>query len=203
MPDPVTPSTGVHHADSPAVASSRVEAIPSSAQGGGPASGRDGAPARCMVLTISDSRTLETDQGGGYLARQLSGQGYTVLARRIVADETAAIRARVLDAVESGDIDVLVLTGGTGIGARDVTPDAVLPLFSKRLPGFGEVFRQMCFARLGADALLTRADAGVITRVLVFILPGRPEACKLAMDELITPAMAPALAQLCRRRAPV
>ncbi len=148
---------------------------------------------RCTVFTISDSRTIETDAGGGYLAQVLAEQGYSVMARRIVADEVAAIRALVLDAVEGGEIDVLLMTGGTGVAPRDVTPDAVVPLFSKRLPGFGEVFRQISYAKMGPEAILSRADAGVITRTLVFILPGSPHACRLAMDELIAPILSHAI----------
>ena len=156
----------------------------------------DPTTVRCMVFTISDSRTLETDSGGGYLARSLAEQGHSVVARRVVADEVAAIRALVLDAVESGDIDVLLLTGGTGVAPRDVTPDAVVPLFTKRLPGFGEVFRQISYADSGPEAILSRADAGVITRTLLFILPGSPKACRLAMDKLISPILRQAIGLL-------
>ena len=158
---------------------------------------------RCTVFTISDSRTIETDAGGGYLAQALAEQGYSVMARRIVADEVAAIRALVLDAVEGGEIDVLLMTGGTGVAPRDVTPDAVVPLFSKRLPGFGEVFRQISYDKMGPEAILSRADAGVITRTLVFIVPGSPHACRLAMDELITPILGHAIHLLRKPPTPV
>jgi molybdenum cofactor biosynthesis protein B len=151
---------------------------------------------RCMVFTTSDSRTLQSDAGGGYLADALVSQGHRVVARRIVADEVAAIRALVLDAVESGTIDVLLITGGTGVAPRDVTPDAVVPLFTKRLQGFGEVFRQLSFAAIGPEAILSRADAGVITRTLVFIVPGSPDACQLAMDRLIGPILRHAIGLL-------
>ena len=153
-----------------------------------------------MVFTISDSRTFETDEGGGYLVKALAEQGHSVISRQIVADEVAAIRALVLDAVEGGDVDVLVLTGGTGLSPRDVTPDAVVPLFTKRLPGFGEIFRQISYQDMGAAAMLSRADAGVITRTLVFILPGSPQGVRLAMDKLIGPIMTHAIGLLKKPR---
>ena len=151
---------------------------------------------RCHVLTVSDSRTLETDEGGAYLARALVEQGHQVTQRQIVADEVAAIRAVVLDVVEGGETDVLLLTGGTGVAPRDVTPDAVLPLFNKQMPGFGEVFRQISYADMGPEAILSRADAGVITRTLVFMVPGSPQACRLAMDKLIAPILRHAIGLL-------
>jgi molybdenum cofactor biosynthesis protein B len=151
-----------------------------------------------MVLTVSDSRTFETDKGGTYLVEALEKLGHTVGSRQIVADEVAAIRSLVLNAVESGEVDVLILTGGTGVSVRDVTPDAVVPLFTKRLPGFGEIFRQVSYADLGPTAILSRADAGVITRTLVFILPGSPDGVRLAMDKLIAATLPHAIGLLRR-----
>lgn len=151
-------------------------------------------PVRCMVFKVSDSRTFETDEGGAYAVQALAEQGHSVVSRQIIADEVPAIRAQVLDAVESGDIDVLVLTGGTSLGIRDVTPDAVVPLFSKAMPGFGEILRHISYLEMGPSSLLSRADAGVITRTLVFILPGSPKGVQLAMDRLIGPILGPALA---------
>lgn len=142
-----------------------------------------------MVLTMSDTRTIETDEGGRYVVDSLTQLGHSVVSRGIVHDEIAAIRSHVLDAVESGNVDVLILTGGTGVSVRDVTPDAVVPLFTKRLPGFGEIFRQVSYADVGPTAILSRADAGVITRTLVFILPGSPQGVRLAMDKLIAPIL--------------
>lgn len=152
----------------------------------------------CMVLTTSDSRTLENDSGGAYATRALQACGHKVVARHIVADEVAAIRAMVLDAVESGSVDVLVITGGTSLGPRDVTPDAVVPLFTKHLPGFGEALRSLAFSSIGPAAMLTRAAAGVITRTLVFILPGPPASVTLAMDQLVVPVIDEACLQLGR-----
>ncbi len=152
----------------------------------------------CMVLTTSDSRTLENDSGGAYAVAALQACGHKVVARHIVVDEVDAIRAMVLDAVESGTVDILVITGGTSLGPRDVTPDAVVPLFTKHLPGFGEALRHLAFAAIGPTAILTRASAGVITRTLVFILPGPPKSVALAMDKLVVPVMDEACRQLGR-----
>ena len=154
--------------------------------------------ARCMVLTCSDSRTLQTDRSGAYLAEVLGAAGHRLMDRQVVADDIAAIRARVLEAVESEAVDVLVISGGTGVAPSDVTPDAVVPLFSKRLPGFGESFRQLAVAALGPEAWLSRADAGIIARTLVFIVPGAPPACQLAMDRLILPILPHATSRLRR-----
>ena len=112
------------------------------------------------MFTISDSRTIETDAGGGYLAQTLIEQGYDVMARRIVADEVAAIRALVLDAVEGGEIDVLLTHRWHWCRAAGRHARRGCPLFSKRLPGFGEVFRQISYASMGPEAILSRADAG-------------------------------------------
>lgn len=152
----------------------------------------------CMVLTTSDSRTLDNDAGGAYAMRALQACGNKVVARHIVADEVDAIRAMVLDAVESGTVDILVITGGTSLGPRDVTPDAVVPLFTKHLPGFGEALRHLAFRAIGPTAILTRACAGVISRTLVFILPGPPASVTLAMDELVIPVIDEAATQLGR-----
>lgn len=152
----------------------------------------------CMVLTTSDSRTLDNDSGGAYAMRALQACGNKVVARHIVADEVDAIRAMVLDAVESGTVDILVITGGTSLGPRDVTPDAVVPLFTKSLPGFGEALRHLAFEAMGPTAILTRATAGVITRTLVFILPGPPASVTLAMDKLVIPVIDEAARQLGR-----
>lgn len=156
----------------------------------------DARRVRCMVFTASDSRTVDTDAGGGYIVKTLTDLGHSVVSRQIVADDAAAIRSLVLDAVDGGEIDVLILTGGTGLAPRDVTPEAVLPLFSKRLPGFGEVFRQLSFQQVGPESMLSRADAGVIARTLVFILPGSPHGCRLAMDQLISPILGHAVGLL-------
>lgn len=150
----------------------------------------------CMVLTTSDSRTLETDRGGAYALHALVVAGHKVVDRHIVLDDVTAIRAQVLDAVEADNLDALIVTGGTSLGNRDVTPEAIVPLFSKVLPGFGETLRRLAFESLGPGALLSRASAGIIARTLVFLLPGTPASVRLAMDKLVTPMLREACGQI-------
>lgn len=155
-----------------------------------------GASLRCQVLTSSDSRTVQTDHGGAYAARALRRAGHDVVDRQVVADDVTAIRAAVLEAVEQGGLDVLVVIGGTALGLRDVTPEAVVPLFRKALPGFGEALRRLAWEAQGPHALLTRAAAGVVARTLVLLLPGAPEVVRLATDQLVVPVVREACAQM-------
>jgi molybdenum cofactor biosynthesis protein B len=150
----------------------------------------------CLVLTSSDSRTLQTDRGGAFALGALTEAGHHVVGRHIVADDITAIRALVLDAVEQDQLDVLIVTGGTALAGRDVTPEAISPLFSKVLPGFGETLRRLAFERWGARALLSRASAGVIARTLVYLLPGNPETVELAMEQLVLPMLADGCSQV-------
>ena len=153
-------------------------------------------PLTCMVLTSSDTRTLETDRGGAYALQALCAAGHKVIDRHIVADEITAIRAQVLDAVESGTLDALIVIGGTALGKRDVTPEAIRPLFQKELPGFGETLRRLAFEAHGPNALLSRASAGVIARTLVFLLPGQPHNATIAIDTLVIPMLQEACRQV-------
>ncbi|MBI5510062.1 MAG: MogA/MoaB family molybdenum cofactor biosynthesis protein [Deltaproteobacteria bacterium] len=156
----------------------------------------DATPACCLVVTVSDSRTLETDVGGAAVAAGLERHGHRVLARRLVKDEVAAIRAAVLAGIEDERVDAVVLTGGTGISPRDVTPEALQPMLDRHLPGFGELFRQLSFAAAGPVALLSRALAGVVGTTLVFALPGSPSACSLGTEQLIAPVLGHAVVML-------
>lgn len=153
-------------------------------------------PLFCLVLTSSDSRTLENDRGGAYALEALTRAGHHVVDRHIVADDVTAIRALVLDAVEQERLDVLIVIGGTALAGRDVTPEAIFPLFSKQLPGFGETLRRLAFERWGPRALLSRASAGVIARSMVYLLPGQPESVQLAMDDLVVPMLADGCGQI-------
>ncbi len=145
---------------------------------------------RCFILVVSDTRTLETDKGGALIEKLLEKAGHTVLARQIVRDEAADIERTVREASEGiGDPEVVIVTGGSGIGARDCTPDALRPLIGKELPGFGEIFRVLSFEEVGAAAMLSRAFAGVMGRTLLFVLPGSTNAVKLAMEKLIVPEL--------------
>jgi molybdenum cofactor biosynthesis protein B len=148
---------------------------------------RKDAPAsvRCFVLTISDTRTEANDASGGAIVELLTGAGHQVAGRRIVRDDPATVREAVQSAVEA--VDVIITTGGTGITARDSTYEALAALLDKRLDGFGELFRMLSYAEIGAAAMLSRATAGSIGSTAVFSLPGSEHAVRLAMTKLILP----------------
>jgi molybdopterin adenylyltransferase len=139
------------------------------------------------VVTVSDSRTLETDTGGKVAAERIEAAGHRLEARRLVKDDAPTIRAAVEELLAAPGVDVLVLTGGTGVSPRDVTAEAVSPLFEKPLQGFGELFRMLSYRQVGAAAMLSRAEAGVAAGRAIFLLPGSPKAVTLALDELILP----------------
>lgn len=139
---------------------------------------------RVGVVTISDTRTLETDKSGQLLVDRFSSSGHEVAFRQIVPDEIADIRATVL-AVQSLDLDALLLTGGTGVAPRDRTPEAIEPLLDVKLPGFGELFRMLSYEEIGAASMLSRALAGRVGRLLIFCLPGSTNAVRLAIDKLL------------------
>ena len=123
--------------------------------------------------------------------------------RELVRDETPAIRASVERLVRSSDVDVVVSTGGTGLAPRDVTLESVGPLFARRIPGFGELFRALSFERIGSAAMLSRAEAGIVEGKPVFLLPGSPDACDLAMDRLVLPEAGHLVGVLGRRDNPL
>jgi len=146
---------------------------------------------RCFVLVVSDTRTLETDKGGALIESILTQNGHEVISRQVVRDEIESIRGAVEQAASGvGEPEAILVTGGSGIGPRDVTPEALRPLLTKELPGFGEVFRVLSFEEVGAATMLSRAFAGVMGRTLLFVLPGSTNAVKLAMEKLIAPEIA-------------
>ncbi len=142
---------------------------------------------RVICITVSDSRSLETDGSGGAAEQLLSAAGARV-ERRLVKDDTAAI-AKLVQQCLATSPDSLLLTGGTGIGPRDVTCEALLPLLDRQLDGFGEAFRRLSFDAIGTRALLSRAIAGTVGPVLVFAIPGSPNAVRLAVEQLIIPLL--------------
>ncbi len=145
---------------------------------------------RCFVLTVSDTRTDADDRGGALIREILLANGHEIVGSRIVRDEKAEIAQAVRDASEGiRDPEVVVVTGGSGIGERDVTPEALKPLLTKEMPGFGEVFRVLSFQEVGAATMLSRAFAGVMGRTLLFVLPGSTNAVRLAMEKLIAPEL--------------
>ncbi|EJE4551302.1 TPA: molybdenum cofactor biosynthesis protein B [Staphylococcus pseudintermedius] len=148
-------------------------------------------PVRCAVLTVSDTRTTETDKGGQSVQTLLQTADFEVEIQHymIVKDELTAIQSTVQQWL-TGDIDVIVTTGGTGIAPRDVTIEAVAPLLDKEIEGFGELFRYLSFTEdVGTRALLSRAVAGTAKRTLIFCLPGSTGAVKLALNRLILPEL--------------
>lgn len=145
---------------------------------------------RCFVLTVSDTRTLETDRGGALIEELLGKAGHEVTARAVVRDDRALIESAVRDAMNGvSEPDAILVTGGSGISSRDVSPEALRPLLTKEMPGFGEVFRMLSWQEVGPATMLSRAFAGVIGGTLLFVLPGSTNAVRLAMEKLIVPEL--------------
>lgn len=144
---------------------------------------------RCAVITVSDTRTVENDTGGRLIGDRLRAAGHTVESYEILRDEPEAIVGRIRELVSNMSCQVILLTGGTGLAARDTTFEAVTSLLDKRLDGFGELFRMLSFEQVGAAAMLSRAVAGLIGKAVVFSMPGSPRAVELAMDKLILPEL--------------
>src|SRR5579871_1436254 len=132
------------------------------------------APSRvsCFVLTVSDSRTLDTETSGRAIAELLESGGHAVAGRSLVRDEPAEVSQVIRTAIARPDVDVAITTGGTGIARRDSTFEALSAMFDKRIDGFGELFRVLSFEDIGPAAMLSRACAGVISRKAIFLLPG-------------------------------
>jgi molybdopterin adenylyltransferase len=143
----------------------------------------------CFVLTVSDTRTPETDTGGAVIRERLSAGGHTVVGSTIVRDEPGDVTRVVREACADPRVQVVILTGGTGITSRDSTFEAVEALLDKRLPGFGELFRVLSYEQVGAAAMLSRAQMGIHARRIVISLPGSPNACRLALDKLLLPEL--------------
>lgn len=139
------------------------------------------------VLTISDTRDEASDSSGELIKGQLHEAGHQVSHSTIVHDEPGAIVAQVLDWVRRTDVDAVITTGGTGIAARDRTPEALAAIFDRSLDGFGELFRMLSYQEVGSAAMLSRATAGTVGGKPVFALPGSKNAVRLAMEQLILP----------------
>jgi molybdenum cofactor biosynthesis protein B len=142
-------------------------------------------PLNIAVLTISDTRELADDKSGSVLADRIAAAGHTLAGRAIVTDDVDAIRARVEAWIADKGIDVVITTGGTGFTGRDVTPEAVEPLFEKRMEGFSTVFHMISFPKIGTSTVQTRATAGVAGSTYIFCLPGSPGACRDAWDDIL------------------
>ena len=153
---------------------------------------REAAPetVRVAVLTISDTRTSETDTGGDVVEETMRGAGHEVVAREIVRDEATSIRTQLVDLLARSDVDAVVTTGGTGISGRDTTYEVVERMVEKRLDGFGELFRMLSYEEIGAAAILSRALAGAVGTKFVASLPGSRNAVRLGMEKLLVPEIA-------------
>ncbi len=159
---------------------------------------RKDAPAhvRCFVLTVSDTRTTDSDASGNTISTLLTEAGHHLTGRTIVKDEPAAVRQVIGHQAASND--VLIATGGTGITSRDSTYEAIAALLHKRLDGFGELFRMLSYEEIGSAAMLSRACAGSIGTTAVFALPGSEPAVRLAMTKLILPEIGHVVRELHR-----
>ncbi len=145
---------------------------------------------RCAVITVSDTRTAETDTSGALIRERLERSGHQVIAYVIVPDEAEQIGQLVDEFVGRPDCDAVLLNGGTGIARRDVTYEAVATRLEKRLDGFGELFRWLSYREIGTAAMLSRAIAGVARGKIVIAMPGSTGAVRLALDELVLPELA-------------
>ena len=152
-----------------------------------------------VVLTVSDTRTEETDEGGRTIRARLLAAGHRVADHRILPDEPARVSAQLRTWLERPDCDGAIVTGGTGIAARDRTYEAVVALLDQRLDGFGELFRALSYRAIGSAAMLSRAVGGVASGKPVFAIPGARAAVELALDALILPELPHLLSELARR----
>ncbi|QFY59222.1 molybdenum cofactor biosynthesis protein B [Rhizobium grahamii] len=142
-------------------------------------------PVGIAVLTVSDTRTLADDRSGDTLAQRITDAGHRLVERAIVPDDRQSIASQVSAWTARKDIDVVITTGGTGFTGRDVTPEALEPIFEKRMDGFSEVFHRISYDKIGTSTIQSRATAGVANATFIFVLPGSPGACKDAWDGIL------------------
>ena len=156
-----------------------------------PAQHKEKAPrsVRCYIVTVSDTRTEQTDASGHTIAELLLSMGHQITGRVIVKDDGAQVRATVERQLSNGDVQVVITTGGTGITSRDSTFEAVDALLEKRLDGFGELFRMLSYQQIGPAAMMSRATAGLARGKIVIALPGSEPAARLAMERLVLPEL--------------
>lgn len=153
----------------------------------------------CALVTVSDSRTEATDESGALMQRLVTDAGHTVVAYALLKNDEAAVRDHVRALTERVDVDVVLITGGTGLGSRDRTVEAVRPLFEKEMPGFGEIFRVLSFQeQVGTAAILSRAVAGGVNGKLVASMPGSKAAVELALTRVLLPELRHAIRELRR-----
>jgi len=155
-----------------------------------------GMTVSCAVITVSDTRTRDTDRSGQLIQQLLSETGHTIGFYTLVKDEPDQIRSQMQTLSDRSDLDALIFNGGTGIAPRDTTYDAIEGLLEKTLPGFGEIFRTLSYAEIGSRAIASRAIAGVYRGKLIFSVPGSSNAVKLALEKLILPELVHLVSQL-------
>lgn len=146
---------------------------------------RNFIPIGIAVVTVSDTRSMEDDKSGATLVDRIQTAGHRLAGRLIVKDEIRQIRSAIKKLVKNKDVDAVITTGGTGLTGRDVTIEAVSPLFEKEIEGFGTVFHMISFQKIGTSTMQSRATAGVVSGKYVFCLPGSPGACRDGWDELL------------------
>lgn len=142
-------------------------------------------PVRVGVLVVSDTRTLDNDTSGQTVVDYLTEAGHEIAGRRIVRDNRDTIRDALKAWIDDPAIDVVIASGGTGVTPRDVTPEAMAPLVSKPIPGFGELFRTLSYDEIGTSTIQSRAEAALCDQTYVFLLPGSPGACRTAMEKIL------------------
>jgi molybdenum cofactor biosynthesis protein B len=143
----------------------------------------------CAVITVSDTRTLETDTGGQSVIDHLKAAGHQVVRREIIPDDPARMRPLLDELVGQDDVDAILLTGGTGVTSRDQTFETISGILDKPMPGYGEIFRVLSFQEIGPAACLSRAVGGVAGRKVVLTMPGSPAGVRLAMEKIIVPEL--------------
>lgn len=142
-------------------------------------------PLNIAVLTVSDSRTFETDTSGDLLEEKLTSAGHNLASREICIDDVYQLRSIVSQWIASEDIQVVLVTGGTGFTSRDTTPEALIPLFDKAVEGFGELFRSVSYQEIGSSTIQSRAVAGMANQTVIFCMPGSPGACTTGWDNIL------------------
>lgn len=153
------------------------------------ATAQAGVAVAVAVLTVSDTRTAENDTSGDLIVERLLLAGHRLADRKLCKDDYETIRSIIAGWTADPNVEFVIVTGGTGVTQRDVTPDAVRSLYTKPIPGFGELFRWLSFSEIGTSTIQSRADAGVCGDTIVFLLPGSTGACRLGVEKIILPQL--------------
>jgi molybdenum cofactor biosynthesis protein B len=144
-------------------------------------------PLNAAIMTSSDTRTFDNDTSGDLVQKSLETAGHKIVERKILADDIDEVRGLLKRWIDEKNIDLVITTGGTGLTQRDILPEVVEPMFTKNIPGFGELFRMLSYEEIGTSTIESRALAGVADGTLVFCLPGSTGACRLGMEKIILP----------------